>query len=251
MAAPSMEERLKQAEERALRAERMAQRALDVQEIQNVMSRHSAYDAAGMNREQIKAIWAQKAPDVSFGQNHGLYVGLEAITKYYCDLWEQKLRPERLEQMTKLFPQIKKVKENELAGFMKMHTNATPIIEVAGDGKTAKGLWESPGFITEIMDGRLQAIWIWERLAVDFIKEDGKWKIWHFNGFVHMMTPYEKSWVTSSIEPRLQPTAAGYGFPPTHPAVRHEPYSPTRVQKFFPRPPEPYETFSETFSYGL
>lgn len=237
-------------EERIQRVEKMAQRALDVQEIQNVMSRHSIYDAAGMNREQLRDIWAQKAPDVSFGQNHGLYVGMEAITKYYCDLWEQKLRPERFEQMTQLFPEIDKDKKNDLAGFMKMHTNATPIIEVAGDRKTAKGLWESPGFVTEIMDGKLQAFWIWERLAVDFLNEDGKWKIWHFNGFVHFMTPYEKSWVESSLERRLSKMHPGYGFPPNKPVVRHEAYSPTRVQGFFPRPPEPYETWEETFSYG-
>lgn len=238
-------------EERIQRVEKIAQRALDVQEIQNVMSRHSVYDAAGMNREQLRDIWAQKAPDVSFGQNHGLYVGMEAITKYYCDLWEQELRPKRLEQMTTLFPHIKKDKENELAGFMKMHTNATPIIEVAGDGETAKGLWESPGFVTEIIDGKLQAFWIWERLAVDFIKEDGKWKIWHFNGFVHFMTTYDKSWVESSIEPYI-PTETPFWVenPPNKPIVRHEAYSPTRVQKFFPRPPEPYETWDETFSYG-
>jgi hypothetical protein len=182
MATPSIEERLKKAEERALHAEKMAQRALDVQEIQNAISRHSFLDAQGKNREQVMEIWAQKAPDVCFCvHNRTIYLGLENIIHYYCDNWENKMRPARLEQITRLFPDIPKEKANDLAGWMKMHTNCTPYIVVAGDGKTAKGTWESPGFVTDVGNGKMQALWMWERFAVDFIKEDGKWKIWHFN----------------------------------------------------------------------
>jgi len=50
----------------------MARRSLDVQEIQNVMSRHSFLDAQGKNREQIMEIWARNQPDVAFIQNHGM-----------------------------------------------------------------------------------------------------------------------------------------------------------------------------------
>jgi hypothetical protein len=247
MAAASLEEKVE-------RLEKMVQRSQDVQEIQKVMSRHSFLDAIGANREQVMEIWAQTVPDVAFIQNHGMYVGLESIIHYYCDLWENKARPERLEQITKLFPEIPKEKQYDLAGWMKMHTNCTPYIVVAGDGKTAKGTWESPGFITEIMNGKIQAAWIWERFAVDFIKEDGKWKIWHFNALVQFMTPYEKSWVTSALEPSIAAHRPAYYQEPDIPMARCQFYNPKELcgplSPNFPKQPVPYETFSETFSYG-
>jgi hypothetical protein len=183
-----------------------------------------------------------------------MYVGLETIIQYYCDNWENKARPKMLEQITGLFPDIPKIPENDLAGWMKMHTNCTPYIVVAGDGQTAKGTWESPGFITEIRNGKLQAIWIWERFATDFIKEDGKWKLWHFNALVQFMTPYEQSWVTSALEPSLEQERPEYFQEPDIPMVRSELYNPRKLcgplSPDFPRQPVPYETFSETFSYG-
>lgn len=194
------------------RVEKMAQRALDVQEVQNTWSRHAYYDAAGLNREQIRDIWAQHQPDVAFIQPTEMRIGLDNIMAYYCDMWDET-RKTRLQAIRKLFPEIPDDPKYDLAGWMKMHTNCTPNIQIAGDGKTAKGSWESPGFITEFMGGDFMAAWIWERYFVDFIKEDGNWKIWHANLLVQIMTPYEKSWVAGSME-QVKGTAGGAGGAP-------------------------------------
>lgn len=262
------------------RVEKLAQRALDVQEVQNVWSRHASYDAAGMNREQIREIWAQKQPDVAFIQNTEMRIGLDNIVAYYCDMWDET-RKTRLKAIRKLFPEIPDEEKYALAGWMKMHTNTTPNIQIAGDGQTAKGSWESPGFITELTGDNFMAAWIWERYFVDFIKEDGKWKIWHANLLVQFMTPFEKSWVQSSME-QVKGAAGGAGGAPGGgapqsgvsadrggavgisgmPAAAAAAKAELRSQLFavdklcgplsenFPKQPEPYETFSETFSYG-
>lgn len=64
-----------------------------------------------------------------------------------------------------------------------MHTSTTPVIEIAGDGKTAQGAWYSPGIgvLPQYEDGKihLQSMFFWEKYGADFIKEDGAWKIWH------------------------------------------------------------------------
>jgi hypothetical protein len=251
----NLEEKVQKLEKVVQRLEKMAQNSKDIQEIQNVMSRHAFLDAGGANREQIMEIFAQKQPDVSLGGTGGMWVGLESIISAYCDLWEKRMRPERLENMTRLFPDVPKVKENDLAGFMKMHTNCTPYIVVAGDGKTAKGTWESPGFITEISHGRLEPSWIWERYAVDFIKEDEKWKIWHFNGLIQFCTPYEQSWVAKALEPTIQQS----DYLPNKMKqdvyrIGYEVYNPKKLcgllSPNFPKQPVPYETFNATFSYG-
>jgi hypothetical protein len=242
-------------EERIRKLEKMAQRSHDFQEIQNIMSRHCFLDSSDQTRLQIEELWAHKAPDVCSAHSQIRDVGLGSLYKG-ADIHD-KVAQYHIEQMHKLFPDIPK-ENQELVGWMKMHTLCSPYIVVAGDGETAKGTWESPGFATMIMDGKLQAIWMWERFAVDFIKEDGKWKIWHFNALSQFTTPYEKSWVINSLEPKatgpmgLHPDG-GPESPTLYP-VLNEPFNPKKLcgplSRNFPRQPVPYETFSETFSYG-
>ena len=123
---------------------------------------------------------------------------------------------------------------------------------MAEDGETAKGVWLSPGHVTFPMNGRLQAYWHWDRYAVDFIKEEGKWKIWHLFVGKDFTTPYEKSWVNSVLDSESPPQledAPGFPKPNAKSLHSYSEYSPFKVAGFKPRPPKPYRTFSETFSY--
>ena len=141
-------------------------------------------------------------------------------------------------------------KENLWIGSNLMHTLTTPVIEVAGDGQTAKGVWYSPGFLTIAARGKLNAFWFFERYAVDFIKEEGEWKIWHQRVLTDFRTPYDKSWVETSIQ-RMERSA---------PASRrssnwiqrdkpYKEYSPLTVPQYEPGPPKPYNTFDEVDRY--
>jgi hypothetical protein len=234
----------------ALSLEKMVQRVMDVQEVQNVMGRHEYYHAAGMHKEEIEELWAHKTPGATFEAGDvGKTEGIEAITRTYVE--GNKLRgQQQLKEIRKLFPDIEDKPENEFIGTTIMHTLTTPVIEVAEDGKTAKGVWVSPGHLTTMREGKLQAFWFWERYGVDFVKEDGKWKIWHFRVYTDFMTPYEKSWVENSLEP-LPPQEEADGFPKPNrpPSPPYPEYSPFTMPRYEPRPPEPYKTFEETFSY--
>jgi hypothetical protein len=57
------------------------------------------------------------------------------------------------------------------------------VIEVTGDGKTAKGVWIGIRFVarTDAQTGEAQCFWEWDTYGVDFIKKDGVWKFWHFH----------------------------------------------------------------------
>lgn len=222
----------------------------DIHEIQNVMSRHEYYHTAGLHQEELEQIWAQKTPGVSWESGDlGRFEGIDAIWKIYVD-GKRMLGEMNLKGMRKLFPDIADEEKNRFIGTMNVHMLTTPIIEVAGDGKTAKGVWMSPGHVTQLLGGKLTACWMWEKYAVDFVKEDRKWKIWHFHVYTDFMTPYERSWIENSLGPRQAP-AFPPDFPkPNRPSVSdYSQYSPFTVPKNEPRPPEPYETFNETFSY--
>lgn len=233
------------------------QRAKDVLEIQNVMSMHEYYHTASMHQEEIDNIWAQKTPGVAFEEAAliGRNEGLEAIKACYVKHFDKFLKA-AAEDARLIFPHLAKEKEAPY-GVRIVHTLTTPVIEVAEDGQTAKGMWLSPGHMTLPVGarkgrGKMQAFWQWDKYAVDFVKEDGKWKIWHLYVGTDFCTPYETSWVESALAPAAGPEFENSGsFPETNAprALVYEEYSPFKVAKFAPKPPVPYKTFSETFSY--
>jgi hypothetical protein len=237
--------------------EQKVQKALDVQEVTNVMGKHAYYHSVGHHLQELKDIWVKEngayAATASFGQNHGYYSGIQRIKLAYGD-FNEKNRKANLERISKLYPEVKNVKENEGVGSLIMHTLTTPIIEVAGDGKTAKGMWYSPGQVTEIgKDGKPMAMWMWEKYGADFVKEDGKWKLWHIHMYSDFAVAPGKNWTdpaasgnpfssgdTVEMPPEMRPTIA---------ETTYKEWGPTVVPQLVPMP-EPYHTFSETFSYG-
>jgi hypothetical protein len=226
------------------------QRLEDIHEIQNLMGRHEYYHSAGMHKEEFEELFAQKTPGISFEAGDvGAFEGIEAVRKSYVEGMDLVAK-RNLEEMRKRYPEAKLEEKDRLAGTMVVHTLTTPVIEVAGDGKTAKGVWMSPGHMTGFMADPLKAHWVWEKYGVDFVKEDGKWKFWHFHVYTDFLTPYDKSWVESSMESRPAP-----GLPPDFPkpnrtsTTPYQKYGPLATPKLEPRPPVPYETFGKTFRY--
>jgi hypothetical protein len=239
-----------------LSLEQKTQRALDIAEVQNVMSKHAYYHSVGYHFQELEDIWVREdgsyAATASFGQNHGYLVGMKRIKQCYGKLNERN-RKKNLERVHKLYPEIENVKENEGVGSLIMHTLTTPIIEVAGDGKTAKGMWYSPGQVTEVgPDGKPIAMWMWEKYGVDFVKEDGKWKLWHIHMYTDFAVPPGKSWIDLTAKSDFSSGGTVERPPEMKPdieKVTYKGWSPTTVPQFIPMP-EPYYTFSETFSYG-
>jgi hypothetical protein len=260
-------------------------------EVQNVFSKHCYYHEAGKHRAEMLDIWVKKdgefAKTAKWMQPMGINEGYDAIWKFYV-LNKEKSLAQNLEDISKADPSVKNIPENLGAGGeWASHTQSTAVIEVAGDGKTAKGIWESPGlhFTAQVKDGKItkSGSWFWEKYGADFVKEDGKWKIWHISMFYENTPPgwnadtdaYEaksgegRSGMPGGPEGRGGATAGKAGgasdvgkvapelAPQTqvgqmYTAANPNPYkawSPTKVPKIEPRFPEPYYTFSETFSY--
>jgi hypothetical protein len=224
-------------------AEQKLQRALDIQEIQNVASLHEYYHNALMHKEEIEAIWAQKTPGVSWTNNTDRYVGMPSLRKYYIDGLPK-----------------------EKAGVLWVHMLTTPAIEVAGDGKTAKGVWMSFGHVSGPMGGKVSSSWAQEKYGMDFVKEDGKWKIWHLRKYVDFYSPIDESWTAtagyspqdsnggqagSKLQAKTNKESAVKSdmAEPDERGLYYREYSLTTVPVMQPTPPVPYCTFGETFSY--
>lgn len=234
-------------------AEEMGERALAVQEIQNAMGLHQLYGAPGGDHDkELDLVWAQKTPDVSFASNSGVYRGdIDIIYSYYGS----GSRKNKSKKDTGGAPKMM----SGGAGSAAYRLLTTPIIEVAGDLKTAKAYWYTPGFQANVRNGEGSAIWTYERYAIDFVNEDGAWKIWHFHVYNDWEVPMGEDFVKHAIEKEKQ--TSGQQMPARGPSdelaqyytakVFGEAYSTTReANPLNPRPPEPYCTFSDTFSYA-
>jgi hypothetical protein len=251
-----------------LRTEVERQKA--VLEIENIMSRHAYYYSAQQHLRELAEIWAMDAPDVSFGQDEGYSVGKQSIINSYIK-YHHTFQAKDLEGFSKTHPEVKNTEENLGVGTMMFHTNSTPVIEIAKDGKTAKGLWYSIGQVTMTPGGKQDAQYMWERYGVDFIKVNGKWKIWHLLIHTDLSTDPGGSWVEGAQKAPgggaggpgggqpggSQPGALQPGESSDKPKpdvannrdMRQGPKTFTAPEEY-PLVPMAYDTFEDTFSYG-
>ena len=101
----------------------------------------------------------------------------------------------------------------KVPGQLHMHAMFTPVIEIAADGKTALGVWDSFG--PNIQSSAQGTGWLWVKYGVDFVQEDGEWKIWHLQVFPVFNAPYGTSITDNALEQaaRAQLPVGGGGGP--------------------------------------
>jgi hypothetical protein len=157
-------------------ADMKAQKALDILEIQNMAGMHEYYHSALMHEAELDNVWS-KRDDISWKNNSDYYANRKAVYNFYGE----------------------GVKKLDKTGALWYHMLATPVIVVSGDGQTAKAVWQSFGNVS----GTNMTQWTEEKYAMDFIKEDGKWKIWHLRTYVEFYTNADSSnsklWLSQNL----------------------------------------------------
>lgn len=210
-------------EERIKKLEKQADRFNSYIEIQNLVGKYEVLHTPKTVKTSPEELFALKQPDVSVEiAMWGVFIGAQQIRDMYNKMDEGGAQP----------------------GMMFEHHLTTPIIQIAEDGQTAKGLWFSPGHETNFMGGdKLQANWCWGKFGADFIREDGKWKIWHYHWYDTFMVPYEKSWLNTPQPPLDFMQELPHGLAPDKPSTSRSTYFPDKVRGPVPEYPEPYKTW--------
>jgi hypothetical protein len=159
-----------------LSLEQKVQELWDVQEIKKVMARY-VYYSYGRDWERVPDMFANREDIWIDCEGFGIFDGRKGIETFFVD-WHHSM-------------------EGDGKGVFALHLLTTEIIEVAEDRQTARGLWISPGAEGRRMAGSedLGAFWIWGMYAIDFIKENGEWKFWHFRIPHLLLCDYHHSWV--------------------------------------------------------
>lgn len=191
-------------------------------EVMNLMGLRNYYFLYGDVPAVLEQLWVQEPEHrktASLGSNFGFYIG-----------WEEILRFVR--------------ETNEKMAFdLQCQSVNTPLIHVAFDRKTARGLWYSDGFVT---DDRGNTDIIAQKVAVDFIREGDSWKIWHLVYGSDLVDALHRDPLPKDYG-MLGKLREWFGTP-TVACVTHDPRY--NWNDNYPAEPDPYETFRLSDSYA-
>jgi|WetSurMetagenome_2_1015567.scaffolds.fasta_scaffold238844_2 hypothetical protein len=196
--------------------------AKDELEIYKLQSLYSHLYHVGRRRD-VPALFAQKTPGVTLEmEDSGVYEGLESVTRFWNTIFDD----------TKIG-----------AGHLAIHMAVNPVIEIDATRTWAKGLWHSHGYCSFTVEGAFKQFLCLGKYEMEYVKEDGRWRILMFAYRQAFMCPYEKGWAEEPVAASL----AGSPFNlPDKPTTHYLPYSRYRRNVFEPSPPEPYPTVSPT-----
>lgn len=238
----------------------LMERVWQQEQIRNQMGRWAYYEAGNRCAEALERFWVQKPENratASFGRNWGFLRGMDAIEAYYVGRCRFGA-----------------------PGTGRMHPLTTKLLYLAEDGLTAQGMWMGIAYeMAPNSRGEPDAKWISERVAVDFIREDSGWRIWHmFIGTNYVLSAGE-NYCEQPIATR--PVTRTEGGPHWYVVGRGREKTEGAVALFdqipdwpereaflngrepqeiytalyndplrFPPLPQPYRSFAETVSYG-
>lgn len=205
-----------------------AERAKAATQVQSVIGRYAFYYAA-QRHDLIKELWS-KREDASMD----IMGGATLVNKEVPD-------SDKAHAAT--------------PGLFRVHALSTPVVEIAQDCNTARGTWISPGLDTDVKDGKAASSWCWIKYGVDFIKEDGTWKLWHLSSYGLFHTDYYTSWGDSEPKPLIRKLGFAPGSIETRsnfiPVERNDwTYAADRIPELDPVPPLPYESWSDIENDG-
>jgi hypothetical protein len=229
--------------------------------IENVFNRYQFLHTAFRDPEIITDLWVKKGtPGISAQYtNTGVYTTWDSVMAYHRN------RPNPV-------------------GKLLVHINSNPVIEVAADGASAKGLWIMSGvesgltslenaknapeafFEPGLVDGKkVWAHWVQCRYGIDLLKQDGQWRIWHFRCVEISRAPFSQNWIAfaatlqgNQATQKFHTDLAYFGddgkpvfMPPVDapPKSLARPYQIDQPTQLEPPLPKPFRTFSETFQY--
>lgn len=175
----------------------------DMNEIQKLQSTY-VHSLFTQRYTDIPALYAQNEPDVSVEfSDSGVFRGIASVRRLY-----------------EAFDRTRNV-----PGFFIMHLAANPYIEIAADGLRAQSHWLSPG----ASNSPGGSSWIWGPYYVDYIKEDGAWRILHSNLVPLFRNPYEYSWNDSPHHGTVN-VAGMLGLEPDEDSTLYRPFNEVKLQ---------------------
>ncbi len=226
--------------------------ALGSQAVENVKAWHTYLHAKAWSTEEWSTYWS-KSDDCSWAHAFGRMRGFAHIWQGSVSDYDAKACENYLE-LYQVWPEVGGKDIRPLLE-CSVHTLLTDVIEVAADGKTARGSFITPGLIHSRLNPnkKLQCGVLWERYGSDFICEDGQWKYLHEQVCPDINCRLDTgNWAQDGYERLLNPPPPR-NFPGPaiidDPGPLHKDYTPVQPPQNTVPWPEPYETLDDDNTY--
>ena len=194
--------------------EEAADRVMAYEDCQNLAGMHEFYHSAKEHRAELENIWVydQEFRETASWTNESQYMGgWDNLWGFYVTDSEggaEVMLQKAIAQDTQ--GRITDSEDWYYTGMFAYHMLMTPVIEVARDGQTAVGIWQSWGTSGSPENSGFNVEWQCEDYSMVFARQSGgDWRIWHLRTFVHFYSQVGEQWYETT-----QGGGAGSGEPP-------------------------------------
>lgn len=238
-------------------------------EAEQLHALHQFYIANARAREEFTSIWSM-SDQTAWGFNWGRARGWREV--WWCSVGRMDLSVhEGFREVVERWPEAGG-REPRGLGFYEMNELNSGVVEVAGDGMSARGSWLCHGYapMSLTASGARDGAFTVERYGADFVFEDGRWKYLHEIVCSDMHVPFDhKNWGRGAfLAARLEagevtaeelrdtdyqtpPPVGGMAPPPRSEAFEaHETYRLRQPVQENCRYPEPYRTLDDDNTYA-
>ena len=225
-------------------------RLWDTEYIRHTMNRFCYYLSNEEARRAINELWVTKPENrqsASLGVNTGYYAGLGEVVRHLVLDRDRRLY-QNLEARHAADASVENANSWLGYGCSRMCTLTTPLIVIADDGRSARFLGISPGFMSEGKPyGMVDAYITFDLIVADLLKEDGEWRIWHLT-FAHDHTvECGTNYANVPIFDWDDPVTMRDG----EPTVKRDVYNPLYGwEHIYDDMPRNYYTYTERDGYG-
>jgi len=162
---------LQEMETRLKELEQQVQKLRDIEDIQRLQKSYGYYLQHWMYEEIIDLF--SDSPDTVLSLVAGTFLGKQGVRKYFSSFKSHNENPEFIHQIMQL----------------------SGIVDIAPDGKTAKGRWYGYGSLAMPVGKGVRPSILNGIYTTEYIKEEGTWKILNLTWNPLIITSPNESWV--------------------------------------------------------
>lgn len=233
------------------------------QMVEELKARHAYLHGINYGREEYGVFWL-RSTDTTWGHCFGRMIGYDEMFKAHCGISADEMFGSA--RFAKWFGDEMNGHDKRSTYFCLCHVLASPVIEVADDGASARSWYLTPGTMMSTMDfsdensdgSHRSGFWLWERYGSDFVYKDGKWWWAHEQVCPDLMGDYDaENWaqIQYAEDKKTNGEVGPNGGGPrqlTDARDAHMYWTTLQPVQYTVVPPVPYETLDEnnTFSPG-
>ncbi len=233
--------------------------AIGSQEVENIKARHALWHGMGYSREEWEQLWHRGAHS-TWAHFFGRMVGFDEVwSGSVIDSDENKYK--RYTEKCRKDPNVSHL-DFRAVGVSTCHNLASPVIEVAEDGKSARATYLTPGLTAGIMGVTNHSSFkpgagiFFERYGSDFICEgDNHWVYFHEQVCPDVLgSVTEGNWGHDLFVKAMKGEFNfGGGMHPnniTDPGPLHHDLTPVQIPQRTVPAPKPYKTLDDDNSFS-